>query len=143
MPNVWESEENIFDILHDYYTKLDIFAEDVDKARRLRDPGLQSRARALADLVETYEGAFSVALYPLLDDGAVPARATDLAEIHASSLASMLRDGLSASRAAMVRRSIDGYLQRAHAQIVSAAKMRFAREKALAVGRAVREALTR
>src|SRR5688572_30334767 len=143
MPNIWDSEENIFDILHDYYAKLDRFADDVDRAGRLRDPGLQMRARQLADLVESYEGALSEALYPLLDDGALPVRATGLAEIHAASIASMLRDGLSASRAAMLRRSIDGYLQRAHAPIVSAAKMRFAREKALAVGRAVREALTR
>jgi hypothetical protein len=143
MSNVWDSEENIFDILRDYYVKLDGFAADVDRARWLQDPSLQARARALADVVESYEGAFAAALYPLLDDGALPARATGLAEIHASSLARQLRDGLSASRAPVLRRTIDGYLQRAHAPIVSAAKMRFAREKALAVGRAVREALAR
>ena len=143
MPNIWDSEENIFDILHDYYSKLDRFADDVGRAGRLRDPGLQKRAHALADLVESYEGAFSVALYPLLDDGLHHAPPTSLAEIHAASLAHMLRDGLSASRVSTLRRSIDGYLQRAHAPIVSAAKMRFAREKALAVGRAVREALSR
>ena len=143
MQNILESEENIFEILHDYYSKLDRFADDLDHAARLSDASLHKRARALADLVERYEGAFSVVLYPLLDDGVHPLRSSGLAQVHATSLASMLRDGLSASRASMLRRSIDGYLQRVHAPIVSAAKMRFAREKALAVGRAVREALAR
>jgi hypothetical protein len=141
--NLWESEENIFDILHDYYSKLDKFADDVARAARLSDPTLEKRARALADLVESYEGALSVALYPLLDDGPHPARSFGMASVHASSLADMLRNGLNASRAPMLRRTIDGYLQRVHAPIISAAKMRFAREKALAVGRAVREALSR
>jgi hypothetical protein len=136
---MWESDDNIFDILRDYYLKLGHFADDIDRAPRLRDPLLQARARALADLVERHEDAFASALYPLLDDGP----RTGFAEAHAMSLANQLRSGLSASRAPVLRRSIDGYLQRVHGPIISAAKMRFAREKALSVGRAVREALTR
>lgn len=146
MSNLWESEENIFEILHDYYVKLDRFADDVARTRWSRDPSLQARALALADLVERYEAVFAEALYPLIDDGAHPAHpartSVGLAEVHAASLANLLREGLSASRAPVLRRTIDGYLQRVHGPIVSAAKMRFAREKALAVGRAVREALT-
>ncbi len=141
MSNLWESEDNIFEILHEYYLKLDRFAEDLDRATGMGGPGLVARARRLADAIERYEAAFEAVLYPRLDDCAHPARVSGLAVVHTGNLVELLRGPLSTSRAALLRRSIDGYLQRVHGPIVSAAKMRFARETALMVGRAVREAV--